>query len=157
MDHTNLRLLVKDSGIFISYLGVHFQLPFLRGYFYSCQQKCTEKHQIQFFSFFLLKSRLTENGKAVCLCKLFQFVFVCFYLLIFVFHQIISQGSSRLLCPTCMFLKYLLRMKQLGNSRGSLWNQWSLVSRIQSSACQRTNCVKHWSSRGRTDNRQALS
>lgn len=165
MNHTNLRLLVKDSGIFISYLGLQSQLPFLRGYFYSCQQKCAERHQIGSFPFSVLKSRLTESGTAVCLCKLFQFMFVCvcFYLLIFVFYQIISQGSSRVLCLTCIFLKYLLRVKQFGSSTGHLWNQWSLESRIQSSACQRrTNCVKHWScsgpgSRGRTDNRQALS
>lgn len=160
MDHTNMRLLVKDSGIFISYLGSHSQLPFLRDYFYSWQQKCTERDQIQFFSLSVLESRLTESGKAVCLGKFFQFVFVCFYLLIFVFYQIISLGSSRLLCLTCTFLKYLLRMKQFGNSTGSLWNQWSLVSRIQSSACQRrTNCVSCSSpgSRGRTNNRQALS
>lgn len=168
MDHTNQRLLSKDSGIFISYPGLHSQLPFLRDYFYSCQQKCTERYQIQFFPFLCLNQGLQRVARqTVSLCKLFQFMFVCLCLFLCtdtsVFYQVISQGSSRLLCLTCIFLKYLLRMKQFWNRTGSLWNQWSPVSRIQSSACQRrTGCVKHWScsspgSRGKTDNRQALS
>lgn len=52
MDHTNQRLLSKDSGIFISYLGLHSQLLFLRDYFYSCQQNDTERHtKSSFFPF----------------------------------------------------------------------------------------------------------
>lgn len=112
----------KDSGILISYLDFHSQLSFLKDCFYSCQQKYTERYQIQFFLFLCLnqgyrewQGNLSMQFVPVHVCL---FVFVCFYLLIFVSYQIISQGSSRLQC--LILLKSLLRMKQFGNSTGSL-------------------------------------
>lgn len=101
VDHTNLRLLLKDSGIFISYLGFHSQLPFFKRLFLLLSTRMYREASNQIFPFLCLNQGLqsmarqfvSANYSSSCL-----FVCVWFYVLILVFYQIISQSSSRLLC-----------------------------------------------------------